>query len=153
MKFSGEEEFAMQPSELWRKLIDVPFVARHLPGVKAFELSEPRRAVCKVRPGFSFLSAPLKLTVEIVQEREAADEQPSHTARMQVRGEGIAASLLVETNLELFGTNNGTKLVWTGEVTQMSGLLKTISRGLLEGAAKKVIADGWANIRRELESV
>ncbi len=151
MKFSGEEEFAMQPAELWRKLIDVPFVARHLPGVKAVELSEPRRAVCKVRPGFSFLSAPLKLTVEIVDEREAVDERPSHTARMQVRGEGIAASLMVETKLELFGTPNGTKLIWIGEVTQMSGLLKTISRGLLEGAAKKVIADGWANIRRELE--
>ena len=148
MQFSGEERFSTRLPELWQKLTDASFLARHLPGVQKVELAEPKKAVCRVRPGFSFLSAPMKMTVEIFDERE----EPSHSARMRVRGEAIAASLSIETTVELEETSDGTNLVWRGDVTQMSGLLKTISRGLLEGAARKVIADGWANIRGELDA-
>jgi len=144
MQFSGEEHFALAPEELWGRLIDVAFIAGNLPGVASIESVEPKVAVCRVRPGFSFLTGSLKMTVEII------DEQPPRAARMRVHGEGIAASLIVETSMELMPTSGGTNLVWNGEVTQISGLLKTISRGLLEGAAKKVISDGWKNIRDEL---
>jgi carbon monoxide dehydrogenase subunit G len=145
MQFSGEEHFAMSRPEVWQKLTDASFLGQHLPGLREVEQAEPKRAICRVRPGFSFLSAPMKMTVEIYDEHEPA------TARMRVRGEGIAASLSIETTCELQDEGAGTKLVWNGQVTQMGGLLKTISRGLLEGAAKKIITDGWSNIRVALD--
>jgi carbon monoxide dehydrogenase subunit G len=145
MQFSGEEQFPLAPAELWHRLVDPAFIARHMPGLKKIERTDPELVVCRVQPRFSFISAPMTITVAI------ADKQAPNRARMQITGKGVAMGLTVETAIELHESNGGSTLAWTGEVKQINGLLKGVSQGLLEGAARKVIADGWAGIRRDLE--
>ena len=162
MQFAGEEVFSQEPEELWRRLTDLSFMARTIPGLESVSRSEPHVLECRVRPGFSFVRGTLDVTMELTEQR------PSSAARMQVRAKGIGASLVVETALELTpvetgrpapgdgtgsaGTKPGTRLRWTAEVRELGGLLKAVSRGLIEAAAKKVIADAWAGFRRELDA-
>jgi len=145
MQFSGEERFALPVDELWERLVDLEFLAGILPGMQRVESLEPERMVCRVKPGFSFLTGSLKLTLEVVEQH-----QPD-TARMQVFGKGIGTSVLVETLCELEPDGDQTRLCWQGEIKELGGMLKSVSRGLIEAAAKKIIEQAWTDFRRELD--
>ena len=147
MDFSGEERFSLSTDALWERLANLDFLASILPGLERIESIEPEKMVCRVKPGFSFLTGTLKLTLEIVEQ-----EQPNFV-RVRVLGKGIGTSMLVETLCELSHTEGETSLSWKSEVQEMGGMLKSVSRGLIEAAARKVIDQAWVNFRRELGRV
>jgi carbon monoxide dehydrogenase subunit G len=99
-----------------------------------------------VRPKFSFLTGSMQMIFDILE----ADRPTS--ARMRVTGKGIGASLVIETSINLSAEGTGTRLDWESEVTQMSGLVKALSRSLIEGAARRVVADSWAVFRTHLST-
>lgn len=146
MHFTGEERFSLDSQTLWERLADFEFLARTLPGVQRVESVGPETLVCRVKPDFSFLKGTLKLTLEMV------DQQPPESARVRVFGKGIGTSLLVETAYNLSRDGSHTKLCWQSDVKEMRGMLKAVSRGLIEAAAMKVIAQAWVNLRNELET-
>ena len=39
---------------------------------------------------------------------------------------------------------------WTGDLTEVTGLLKIVPKGLIEGSARKVIEDVWAAVAAKL---
>jgi carbon monoxide dehydrogenase subunit G len=71
---------------------------------------------------------------------------------MRVVGKGIGASLTIETTIHLTSEGNGTRLDWSSQVVEMGGLVKALSRSLIEGAARKVVADSWAVFRTHLNT-
>ena len=144
MQLSGEERFAEPQSLLWHSLTDMSFIAKTIPELQRVEQCEADFLVCRIKPGLSFLSGTLKLTIEIV------DQQPPRSASMRVQAKGIGTAVVVETSFQLCTESCETMLRWTGEVTQRGGLLKSVSQALLEAAAHKVITRAWANVRREL---
>ena len=144
MQLSGTEQFPQPTDELWVRLTDLTLFARTLPRLDKIERVEPRLLECRVRPGLSFFAGTLRLKFEML------NEQPPSVARMRITGKGVGASVTVETSIHLKPVNGGTELQWHSEVLELGGLLKPVSRGLIEAAAQKVIADGWANFRREL---
>ncbi|MGE3314556.1 MAG: CoxG family protein [Planctomycetaceae bacterium] len=147
MQLSGTERFEQGPQLLWDRLTDLTRFATILPKLERIDRSEPRLLECRVKPGLSFLSGTLKLRMEILEE------DPISSARMKITGKGIGASVVVETSIRLTAdTIGGTQLDWASEVQEIGGLLKPVSRGLIEAAAEKVIADGWEAFRRDLEN-
>jgi carbon monoxide dehydrogenase subunit G len=144
MHLSGEERFAEPQSLLWHSLTDTSFIAKTIPELQRVDQCEAELLVCRIKPGFSFLSGTLELTIEIV------DRQPPRSAGMRVRGKGIGTAVVVETAFQLGSESGETMINWTGEITQRGGLLKSVSQALLEAAAHKVITRAWTNVRREL---
>jgi len=144
MQLSGREEFTQSPDVLWPRLTDLSSFARVLPRLEKVERAEPGRLECRVKPGLSFLTGTLRLTFEVI------DQAPPRSARMRITGKGVGASVVVETSFQLEAIAAGTQLDWQSEVTELGGLLKPVSRGLIEAAALKVIADGWEGFRRDL---
>ena len=59
----------------------------------------------------------------------------------------------LESQLTLSEAGEGTKLTWSSETTKLKGLVATLSKGLIQGAAEKVIGDTWQKIRAELGEV
>ena len=45
---------------------------------------------------------------------------------------------------------SGSEVQWSGDLTELGGLLKMVPRGLLQAAAQKVIADVWAALKRKV---
>jgi carbon monoxide dehydrogenase subunit G len=72
------------------------------------------------------------------------------SAKMRVKGKGIGASLTIETSIKLSPEMDGTRLEWASQVTELSGLIKALSRSLIEGAAKKIVSDSWVTFRKHL---
>ena len=63
----------------------------------------------------------------------------------------MGASSTVETKLEFKeGDGGGTLVHWAGDLVAVTGLLKMVPKGLLEGTAKKVIEDVWAAVEARL---
>jgi len=143
-QLTGEEHFSQAQTEIWARLTDAEFLAECLPGLESVERDESGRLLCHVRPGLSFFKGNFKVTLDIV------DEQVPESVRIRVYSKGIGSSADVETKVELSADDKGTLLSWNAEVTQLGGLLKPISRGLIAAAARKVIADGWTRFRNRL---
>ena len=145
LQLTGEEQFSHPQDTIWDRLIDPEFLARTIPDLHSVEEIQPDRLVCKVRPGFSFIKGTLKITINIFAE------QPPESARMRIESKGIGSSAVVETVVELSTLDAGTRLAWSAEVKELGGLLKPVGRTLIGAAAKKVITDGWAGFRNELD--
>ena len=145
LEFDGEEWFDQPRDVVFDRLVDMNFMSRVIPDLDRAEVPEPGRLVCRVRPGFSFLRGKLDLVFVILEQGRP------ETIRYQSSAKGIGASVQVEVALALIDDGgNATKVQWKAKADQMTGLIKQISRGLLEAAAKKVIGDVWASFGREL---
>ena len=60
------------------------------------------------------------------------------------------ASSTVESRLEFRAADGGTLVRWTADLIALTGLLKMVPQGLLEGTARKVIEDVWAAVESRL---
>ena len=45
----------------------------------------------------------------------------------------------------------GTAAHWTGDLTEVTGLLRAVPKGLLQGSVHKVIEDVWAAVDKRLK--
>ena len=146
MQLRGEEQFSLPPEGVWERLVDLNFMAQAVPDLVRVEKAEPNHLVCRVRPGFSFLSGSLTLTFDLVAQ------QPAESATYRVHGKGVGASVLVETVVRLAAQAGGTQLTWTSDILERGGLLKPIGTSLIQAAANKITADVWAEFRRGLDA-
>ncbi len=144
IQLSGEEHFSQELGEIRPRLTDLEFLAKSIPGLLDIERTEPRLLVCRVQPELLFLKGTLKITIEIV------DEQSPDFVRTRIHSKGIGSSAVVETEVKLSAAETGTRLNWSAEVTELGGLLRPVSRGLILAAARKVITEAWVGFRNAL---
>ena len=143
-QFEGVETFALPVSTVFAKLSDAGFLAGCLSGATV-GLATPDKAEWKVRPKLAFLSGSLDTTAAVTARA------PDARADYQIHAKGIGASSSVAAVLTFAPTaDGGTAIAWTGDITARTGLLKLVPSSLIEGSAKKVIADVWADIRKKL---
>ncbi len=147
MNFSGSEHFDVPVETAFDQITDLKVTAKTLPGLERVERLEPKHLECRVRPKFSFLTGSMQMVFDMLET-----DRPS-SARMRVVGKGIGASLAIETSIRLTAEGTGTRLDWSSEVTELGGLIKALSRTLIEGAARKVVADSWATFRTHLDEL
>ena len=105
----------------------------------------PDKAAWRVRPKLAFLSGSLDTTATVT----ARESDTRVTYEMYAKG--IGASSTVQAVMTFApSTDGGTTVTWTGEIVSLTGLLKLVPGSLIQGAAKKVIADVWADIHKKL---
>jgi carbon monoxide dehydrogenase subunit G len=138
LRFEGDRDFRQGPAELWAKLTDARFLAKCVPDVETVRQAQPDRAELVLRPGFAFVRGTLDLTMEVV------DAVAPSSARLLLRAKGMGSSSDVEATLALAPQGEGTRVHWAVEVKALGGLLKPVPRGLIRGAAQKVVEDAWA---------
>jgi carbon monoxide dehydrogenase subunit G len=143
--FEGERIFTLPPVQLWPKLRDAAFLATCIPNGTPHEGGTRDRAVCNVRPGFSFMPGSIDVTIEIT-----GGEEPKSLSYSQ-KSKGIGSTSEVVTSLTLEPHETGTKIKWRAEVKSLGGLLKLAPSGLVRGSANKVIEDGWAGVAEKLQ--
>ncbi len=146
MEFSGEERFTQSREELFDKLVDLEFMSKTFPGLQRVVKLEEKVLVCKLKPGFSFISGTLTNTMELINESRP------ESVEVNVKGKGIGASVVVAIEIKMTEVDDGTALAWLARVTELGGLLKPVPRPLIEAAASKVVADTWAAFRSNLDA-
>ena len=143
-QLSGEEHFTQAPPVIWSRLIDAEFMARCMPQLESVEADDSAFLVCRVRPGLVFLKGTIRASFD------SYDMQPPDSLRMRIHSKGIGSSAIVETAIALSVLDGGTQLAWTADIVELGGLLKPVTRGLLEAAARKIIGEGWTQFKEEL---
>ena len=143
LHFEGDTDLAPGPAELSAQLGDARFLVQCVPGVEKVTLAEADRAVCTLRPGFSFVRGTLDVTLSVVERNE------EHT-RVTIHSKGVGTTSDLEVVLRYAPHDAGTRVHWSADVSQLGGLLKAVPQGLIKGAAQKVVAEAWANARTKL---
>ena len=144
--FEGTQSFPLPVAEVASKLSDAGFLATSMPEVQVVENSTDR-AVGKVKPKLSFLSGSITLEADVTA-REAGK-----SVAYQIVSKVIGATSTVTAKLEFKeAEGGGTTVNWTGDLIAVTGLLKMVPHGLMEGSAKKVIDDVWAAVHARLSA-
>jgi carbon monoxide dehydrogenase subunit G len=144
MQFDGEQEFALPPQHVFAKLSDARFLLECIPGRETTTHADQHKAVFTQRPGFAFVRGTLEVTIDV---HETSSES---SIKYSLFSKGIGTTSEVETEVTLAEKDGGTHLRWKAEVKNLGGLLKAVPRGLIRGAAQKVIADVWQEIDKKL---
>jgi uncharacterized protein len=142
--FEGIETFSKPPQELFGSLSDAHWLATAVPEAKVLEAT-PDRAVWDLKPALSFLTGSLQTTL-VVSERK-----PPDSVIFKVTGKAVGSGSTIVSSLTLTPTETqGTDVRWTGEITELNGLLKMVPKPLIQATAQKIIADLWIAIRKKL---
>jgi carbon monoxide dehydrogenase subunit G len=132
--------------KVWPLLKDVPKVAGCIPNAAITEVVDAKtyKATVKIKAGP--VAVDYKATIYV----EEMDEE-THTARLRVQGDesrgrgGVKASV-VSTATGL----NGKTHVTLHTDAQISGIIATVGGRLIEGVARKTVADFAANLAKLL---
>lgn len=143
--FEGIESFAQSPAELFGLLTDAGWLATAIPDAQVTETSHDR-ATWKLKPKLSFITGSLE-TVLVVTMRT-----PQTKATFKVTGKAVGSGSTVVATLSFDPSATGTSIRWTGEITELNGLLKMVPKGLIQAAAQKIIADVWLALRTKIEA-
>jgi carbon monoxide dehydrogenase subunit G len=146
LRFDGQKDFPhLSPEALWDKLSDARFLVQCVPDVHQVTEQQREQAAFTLRPGFAFIRGTLDLTMRITEA-----VSPS-LVRVLLHSKGIGSSSEVEATLNLSALDGGTRVHWVAEVKQLGGLLKAIPKGLIRGAAEKVVQDAWKTVEARLQ--
>jgi carbon monoxide dehydrogenase subunit G len=144
IQFEGDKSFSLPIMEVSLKLSDAGFLVNCLPDSEITEAT-PEKATWKLRPKLSFLTGGLNA------EMTATAREPGKSVAFKVSTKTLGASSTVTTTLVFKEAEGGGTLVhWTGELTEVTGLLKAVPKGLLQGTAQKVIDDVWTAVTARL---
>ncbi|MGD9648865.1 MAG: SRPBCC domain-containing protein [Pirellulales bacterium] len=144
-EFGGEERFRSSPEQVYAVVTNVDGLARNIPDLATSKRVDDRTLECTVRPGFGFLRGTLKLVIQL------ANLVPPESATMSIDARGIGQSLRVTSQLAVSPADDGgSRLAWTATVTDLKGLVATISPALIRAAADQVIRNSWEGLRQEL---
>jgi carbon monoxide dehydrogenase subunit G len=146
IRFEGDRFFTLPPEVVATRLSDASFLLTCLPNVEEIVESTPDRAVWKLRTGFSFLSATLEIALRI-------SERQLHQTTYEAVSKGVGATSVVRAVLSFLPIDAGTQVHYVAEVAERTGLLKIVSAGLIQAAAKNVIEDTWKAIEAKLAGV
>jgi carbon monoxide dehydrogenase subunit G len=142
--FEGDKSFPLPVAEVAAKLSDATFLAGSLPDVQLTEATVDR-AAWKLRPKLSFLTGSLDTILE------ATERNPGHAVAFKVFTRAVGVTSTTLTRLEFKpAEGGGTTVHWTGDITEVTGLLKMVPKGLIQGTAAKVIDDVWAAVSARL---
>jgi carbon monoxide dehydrogenase subunit G len=144
MRFEGDRDFPLPPTEVFTKLRDARFLVQCVPDSSPQGEPTQDKAQCTVRPGFAFVRGTIELTMEV------AEAVAPTKLRLMLLSKGIGTSSDVEAVANFAAKDNGTALHWTAEVKRLGGLLKAVPSGLIRGAAQKVIEDLWNGVAARL---
>lgn len=145
IQFEGNRNFPLPLPAAFQKLSDAAFLVGCLPDAK-IESASPDRAVWKLKPKLSFMTGSL----DAVMDRTRLE--PEQCVSFQVVSKAIGASATVLATLHFQVSESSTDVHWTGELVAVTGLLKMVPKGLLQGTAEKVIEDTWQAVEAKLTS-
>lgn len=159
--FSGEESFNAPPAKVFGILSKMECYAKAIPGLVSHEMlpmeSGHRPMKVAIKPGLSFVSGTVKATLRFAKLDEPPDSgnfaPPFGAVILEIDSSGIGMTLNLQADMHIVPDGaDKSKVQWTGRVTTYSGLVKLAPAALVRGAADKVIKDGWAELRKQIEA-
>jgi carbon monoxide dehydrogenase subunit G len=132
--------------KVWPLLKDVPKVASCIPNAEITEVVDDKTYKAKVKVKAGPVSVDYKATIYVEEMNET-----THTARLRVQGDesrgrgGVKASVVSTATAQ-----DGKTHVTLHTDAQISGIVATVGGRLIEGVARKTVAEFAANLAKLL---
>lgn len=137
LSFSGAPEVAAPIADVWPRILDPHFVARHGPGVESVDVLDPRHF--KVITGFGVGSIKLRFGIDV----ELTEVNPPNYFTMKARGKAPGSAVEVTASLALEPIDPiRTRMSWKAD-TDISGTVASVGARLMEGTARKLTELFW----------
>lgn len=145
-EFSGSPEIAASREQVWQRLLDPHFVAHSAPGVESVEVIDPTHF--KVASSFGAGSLRIRFPMEV----EIFDIVPGQRASMRIGGKVPGSTVDVVSSIEIQDAGpNTVRLNWSA-TSEFSGPVGGIGARLMEGAARRLTEQFWADFARRVAS-
>lgn len=149
LQFSGSEQFAAAPEVVFDYLTDLDRLEQHLPDLVSSSRTDDAKMECTLRPGLSFLRGTVDLVIDILQT------EPPRFAVMRAKISGVGQSMIVKSSIQLQavqlpGQGDGTRVDWTIDVRERTGLLASVSPTLIKAAAERIIVESFRRVGEKL---
>jgi len=147
LSFNGAPEIAAALAEVWPRIVDPHFVARHGPGVESVEVLDARHF--KVITGFGVGSIKLRFGIDV----EMLEINPPNYFTMRARGKAPGSAIEVTAELALVVLDaQRTRLDWKAD-TDINGSVASVGARLMEGTARKLTEQFWTRFAASIQAV
>jgi carbon monoxide dehydrogenase subunit G len=146
LESSGSPEITAAGERVWARLTDPQFLAQSAPGVESVEITDPTHF--KVISGFGAGSIKVRFTMDV----ELFDIVPGRRAKMRMKAHapGSAVDVLSSIEIQEAGPNT-VRLNWSA-TSEISGTVAGLGARLMEGAARRLSEQFWADFARRVSS-
>ena len=144
MKLEGRYTLPAPPEKVWALLTDPQRLAKLLPGCERLDPDGPDRFKAAVKFAIAAISGKYAGTLEF------ADKKPPHSMRMKLSGKGIPGFVDGEGRVELAEKNGQTELRYSGQA-QVGGMIAAVGQRMIEGVARKIVDQFFADAAAELK--
>jgi uncharacterized protein len=107
---SGTKELAAPRDKVWSVINEPEEMAKLIPGVESFEITDERHWTAKVKVPLGL--GGLKMTMNF----EKLEERPPEFASMRAKGQGVGALMDMTTSFTLSEAGEGTSMAWEADV-------------------------------------
>lgn len=144
LRFEGDHKIPVDSVTVWNRLSDTKYLFDCIPDAQLKGERTATGFTCTIHPGLSFVRGTLDITLLITEA-----EYPSKLTYL-ISGKGIGSSNTVEVQLSISPEGAETLIHWVADIKELGGLLKAVPKGLIRGAAQKVIEDLWGNVDKKI---
>ncbi len=142
--YSGEIEIPAKRQIVWGFVTDPEKVGYCLPDVLSLDVIDPNHFHARVRVGMGPIRGAFQFSNSLTVEEEGS------SATMSIKGGGMGSGVQMEARMELHDTEyQGTLMKWSTDVT-VNGPIATIGGRLMDGQARKITAQVFDNIQKEI---
>ena len=110
MIVSGTKELAASRETVWSVINEPSEMAKLMPGVESFEITDERHWTAKVKVPLGL--GGLKMTMNF----EKLEERPPEFSSMRAKGQGVGALMDMTTSFTLSEAGEGTSMAWEADV-------------------------------------
>ncbi len=111
MKVEGVKDFDASVDVVWDVLMDPSRMAKLLPGVESFEITDETHWTASVKVPLGMGGLKLKFNFEQVEQR------PKEYAKLNAKGQGVGAIVAMDTEFHLRSKDGGgTSMSWLADV-------------------------------------
>lgn len=133
MHFESKAVVKAPIEKLWSFISTPESIAQCLPGVQEYKVLEGKKIEATTKIGIGFIKGTFKVNSRVTEEDSA-----KHHARLLVDGSGVTSAFKADISINCNPHPEGTELGWIADAT-VSGPLGSVAKGLLEGAAQKIV--------------
>jgi carbon monoxide dehydrogenase subunit G len=110
VKVEGVREFEASVQVVWDVLMDPARLAKLLPGVESFEITDDTHWTANVKVPLGMGGLKLKFNFE------RAEERPTEYAKLNAKGQGVGAIVGLDTEFHLTPDGDRTSMRWAADV-------------------------------------
>ena len=144
LQYNGEEQIPADPDTVWAFVNDPERIGRCLPDIETVTVHDPRHFDAVVRVAVGLVRGRFTFKFEL------QPDEPARRINMKITGGGFGSAVDLTAGADVAPADGAsTTLRWDGKAV-MRGPVAAVGGRVLDGQARKLITQTFANVREQL---